>query len=95
MSRVDKGERKGYGDGGLNQMTDGVQLRKSSVHCGLTTPHPYTCHRAPQHPGAHLDVDRDTWFDEYKGKWVIMPRQDDGSKGARAYKRNMQTRKGM
>jgi hypothetical protein len=72
MARVDKGEWD--------------KIRKSALsQCELTTNHepPYICHRGPKHQGSHLDVDRDTWFDKYKGKWIIMPRKADESRGAR------------
>lgn len=101
MARADKGKSQAYmTPGKVRQAMDGIE-KSNGVHCGRTTDHtdPYTCHRGPKHEGCHLDVDRDTWFDKYKGRWILMPRQDDGSRGARGGYRGrtnvMTTRRGV
>jgi hypothetical protein len=103
VSRSDKGKPANYPQNhvGVQEGRDGVP-RKQSVHCGLLTDHeiPYTCHRGRKHGGCHLDIDRDAWFDYYKGRWVVMPRTDDGTHGARGsyhgrHQSAMTTRRGQ
>lgn len=78
--------------------SEGVHLRAASgKQCGLSIVDVVelilTCQRADKHPGCHLDVDRDVWFDEYKGKWIIMPRSSTPVAAKRG--RKAPTRKGV
>lgn len=78
---------------------EGVHLRAAQgKQCGVTvtgddSPVWLTCERAVKHEGCHLDVENDTWFDEYEGRWIIMPRQRLTQKAQRG--RKSPTRKGV
>lgn len=79
---------------------EGIFLKASSgKQCGTTLtdeaiyPVWLLCHRATSHQGCHLDVENDTWFDYYNGRWIIMPRSRLDGKAKRG--RKAPTRKGV